>query len=107
MATMYIDIDGYTNFRLYIRSYANTHIDYVMVSHLDKEITTETNNTNTSVVKSHTRGEQSSSNYISNYKLVEFKEIEPGPHRITIVYRKFGSIHQGDDRGYVLIPKNQ
>ena len=107
MATMYIDIDGYTNFRLYIRSYANTYYDYVMVSHLDKEITTETNNTNTSVVKSHTRDAQSSGTDISNYKLVEFTEIEPGPHRITIVYRKFGSTNQGTDRGYVLIPKNQ
>lgn len=26
---------------------------------------------------------------------------------ITIVYRKDSSSHSGDDRGYVLIPKNQ
>jgi hypothetical protein len=34
-AIMYITISGYSDFTLYIRSYAESSYDYVMVSHLD------------------------------------------------------------------------
>jgi hypothetical protein len=106
-ATMYIDISGYNEFSLYIRSYAESNYDYVMVSQLDQNITGSTSYSNTTLVKSHTRGSQSSGTAISNYKLVEFTGIDGGDHRITIVYRKDVSGNTGDDRGYVLIPINQ
>lgn len=100
LATMYIDIDGYETFKLYIRSHAESSYDYVMVGALDKAPTTSSNYANTS-------GVQNSGTAISNYKLVVFSNIDGGPHRITIVYRKDSSAHSGADRGYVIIPKNQ
>ena len=105
---MYIDIVGYKRFKFYIRSDAESDFDYVMVSQLNKTITGTTSYDNTSLVKSHTRGNQNSSTNISAYKLVEFTNIdETQPYRITIVYRKDGSSSSGSDRGYLLIPKIQ
>lgn len=107
-ARMYIDIVGYKRFKFYIRSDAEGIFDYVMVSQLNKTITGTTSYDNTSLVKSHTRGNQNSSTNISGYKLVEFTNIdETRTHRITIVYRKDSSTSSGSDRGYLLIPKNQ
>jgi hypothetical protein len=106
-AIMYIDIDGYTDFDLYIRSYAESTYDYVMVSQLDQTINNNTSYSNTTLIKAHTRGNQKSGTSIDNYIKVSFTGIDGGQHRITIVYRKDSSSHSGDDRGYVLIPKNQ
>ena len=106
-AIMYIDISGMTSFKMYIRSYAESNFDYVMVSQLDQTINNSTSYSNTTLVKAHTRGNQQSGTAISNYTLVEFTGIDGGSHRITVVYRKDGSTHSGNGRGYVLIPKGQ
>jgi hypothetical protein len=103
-ATMTIKIKGYTSFSVYIRSYAESNYDYVMISQLDKTITGSTSYSS-SDVKAHTRGSQQSGTAISNYKLVEYTNIDGGEHTITIVYRKDGSANSGDDRGYVMIKK--
>ena len=103
VAIMYIDIVGYTNFKLYIRSYAESNFDYVMVSQLDKTITGNSSYSNTTLIKAHTRGNQQSGTAIGSYKLVEFDNIDGGSHRITVLYRKDGSSHNNDDRGYLLI----
>ena len=106
-ASMYINIDGYTNFKLYIRSYAESSYDYVMVSQLDKTLTYNSSYSDTTLVKAHTRGNQQSGTALSNYTLVEFTNIDGGAHTIQIIYRKDSSVNNGDDCGYVLIPKNQ
>ena len=106
-ATMYIDINGYTEFSIYVRSNAESNYDYVMVSQLDKTITGSSSYSDTTLVKAHTRGNQQSGTTISNYTKVTYSNISSGTHRITIVYRKDTSQHSGTDRGYVLIPKNQ
>ena len=105
VATMYIDISGYSEFTLYIRSYAESNYDYVMVSQLDQTITGSTSYSNTTLVKAHTRGNQKSGTTISDYTEVKYTNIDGGSHRITILYRKDTSSHSGDDRGYVLIKK--
>lgn len=105
--SMYIDIDGYTNFKLYIRSYAESSYDYVMVSQLDKTLAYNSSYSDTTLVKAHTRGNQKSGTTINDYTLVEFTDIPSGSHRIQIIYRKDSSANSGDDRGYVLIPKEQ
>lgn len=105
--TMYIDIFDYTTFQLYIRSFAESNYDYVMVSQLDQTITGSTSYSNTTLVKAHTRGKSTGTTAISGYTLVEFTGIDTGEHRITVVYRKDSSGNSNDDRGYVLIPKNQ
>lgn len=104
---MYIDIVGYETFKLYIRSYAESNYDYVMVSQLDQTINGSTSYSDTTLVKAYTGGNQQSGTAIGNYTLVEFTGIDSGDHRITIVYRKDSSTASGDDRGYVLIPKVQ
>ena len=104
-AIMKITIEGYSDFKFYIRSYAESNYDYVMVSQLDQTIDNNTSYSNTTLVKAHTRGNQQSGTALSNYTLVEFTNIDGGKHVITIVYRKDGSAHSGNDRGYVLIPK--
>jgi hypothetical protein len=104
---MYIDIIGYETFKFYVRSYAEGNYDYVMVSQLDQTITGSTSDTNTTLVKASTKGKQNGNTTISGYTLVEFTGIDDGEHRITVVYRKDNSGDNSDDRGYVLIPKEQ
>ena len=96
-AWMYIDIEGYDTFTIYVRSYAESNYDYVTVYNLDS----------TSSAKVTTNGNQQSGTSISNYTPVTFSNIGGGSHRIAIEYRKDGSQHSGADRGYVIIPKNQ
>ena len=103
-AIMYITIKDCSSFTLYIRSYAESNYDYVMVSQLDKTITGGTSYSSTTLVKAHTRGNQQSGTSLSSYTPVEFTDISSGEHTITVVYRKDSSTHNGDDRGYVLIP---
>ena len=106
VSIMYIDISGLNEFTLYIRSYAESTYDYVMVSQLDKTITSGSSTTVTTSVKAHTKGNQKSGTTISDYTEVKYTNIDGGSHRITILYRKDGSFDSGDDRGYVLISKN-
>lgn len=105
VSIMYITIKDCSSFKMYIRSYAESSYDYVMVSQLDQTINGNTSYSNTTLVKAHTRGNQQSGTALSSYMLVEFTGITSGEHTITVVYRKDGSSHSGDDRGYVLIPK--
>jgi hypothetical protein len=103
-AIMYIDIVGYETFQLYIRSNGESCCDYVVVSNLDCALSNGT--TSGTNVKMTTQSNSQSGTAISNYKLVEFTGIDGGEHRITVMYRKDGSVNNGTDQGYVLIPKN-
>ena len=104
-ALMYIDIFGYSSFKFYVRSYAESNYDYLVVSNLDSTLTSGT--TSGPAVKMTTKGNQNSGTSIDSYQLVEFTGIDGGEHRITVMYRKDVSDYSGDDRGYVLITKNQ
>jgi hypothetical protein len=95
-ATMYIDIEGYETFEVYIRSNGESSYDYVRISALDSTID-----------KTNTQSRPSSTTSISGYTKVTYTGIDRGAHRITVTYRKDGSVDSNDDRGYVLIPKNQ
>ena len=96
-AWMYIDITGYTEFSIYVRSNAEGTYDYVTVYNLDS----------TSSSKMNTSGKQNSGTTIGSYTKVTFTGIDGGSHRIAIKYSKDSSQNSGSDRGYVLIPKNQ
>ena len=96
-AWMYININGYDTFTIYVRSYAESSYDYVTVYNLDS----------TSSSKYTTQGKQNGGTSISSYSAVTFSNIGGGSHRIAIKYSKDGSVNEGNDRGYVLIPKNQ
>ena len=101
---MYIRISGYSTFNVYIRSYAESSYDYVVAMNLDVDVTSNPSS-GTSNVKAHTSGKQNSGTAIGNYTKVEYTDIPDGEHFICIVYRKDGSVNDGDDRGYVLIDK--
>ena len=96
VATMYIDIDGYSEFSIYVRSDAESSYDYVTVSELDS-----------TSQKVSTSGKQNSGTALSNYTKVTYTGIDGGSHRIIVTYRKDGSVNEGTDRGYLIIPKNQ
>ena len=91
VSTMYITIKDCSSFKMYIRSYAESTHDYVMVSQLDKTINGNTTYNDTTLVKAHTNGNQQSGTAMSSYTLVEFTGISSGEHTITVVYRKDGS----------------
>lgn len=101
---MTITINGFTEFTCYIRSYAESNYDYVMIGQLDQAITGSSSYSNTTLVKAHTRGNQQSGTALSNYTAVTYSGIDGGEHTITVVYRKDSSVNNNDDRGYLLIP---
>ena len=101
-AKMYIRISGYTQFTIYIRSYAESSYDYVVAMNLDVDVTSNPSS-GTSGVKAHTSGKQNSSQAIGGYTKVEYTNIDGGEHFICVVYRKDSSVNSGNDRGYVLI----
>lgn len=105
-AIMTITINNLDTFTLYIRSYAETYYDYVIVSQLDKTIDGNTSYLYNEVVKAHTRTTQNSGTDFYSYTPVSFENIGGGEHTITIVYRKDSSGNSYDDRGYILIDKN-
>lgn len=103
---MYVRISGYDTFKLYIRSYAESNYDYTIAFNADVDVTSNPSSSTTGV-KAHTSGNQKSGTAISNYTLVTYTDLDGGDHFICIVYRKDGSAHSGNDRGYLLIPKEQ
>lgn len=105
-ATMTITLNNLDSFTLYIRSYAETYYDYVMVSQLDVEINGNTSYQYTAAVKAHTRTTQNSGTDFYSYTPVTYENIGGGEHVITIVYRKDESGNYYNDRGYILIDKN-
>ena len=105
-ATLTITISGLDTFTLYIRSYAESYYDYVMVSQLDKLIDNSTSYLYNEYVKAHTRGVQKSTTDIYSYTQVVFDNIGGGEHTITVIYRKDESGNSGTDKGYVLISKD-
>ncbi len=105
-AKMYVRISGYDTFKLYIRSYAESSFDYTIAFNADVDVTRNPSS-GTTGVKAHTSGNQKSGTAISNYTLVTYTGLDGGDHFICIVYRKDGSAHSGNDRGYLLIPKEQ
>lgn len=104
---MFINIEGYDEFTIYVRSYGESNWDYVMVAKLDEEITSEATRYNDSIVYAHTRGQSNGGTAISSYTKVTFNNIGGGSHRICLVYGKDGSSSTSMDRGFLLIQKRQ
>ncbi len=112
ISTMSVTIVGYTEFTIYIRSYAESYYDYVVVRKVgDSALTGYWNYNNaTNNAKDHTSNRQSSGTAINNYRAVTFTTADgltddDTPHTFYIQYGKDSYTDTGDDRGYVLIPK--
>lgn len=86
-----LTIDGYTNVKLYIRSFAEGNYDYTEAFAID-----------TTAVRGNglykTSGKQSATDYVEC-----IYELDGGTHTIEIMYSKDGSGNNSDDRGYFYI----
>ena len=90
---MYIDIVGYSDFTIYVRNDAEDEYDYTTIW-LDSES-----------VK--TVAYRNSDTSLSSYTKITFNDIDKGPHKISIRFKKDDEVDVGADCSYVLIPKNQ
>lgn len=111
MDCMSIKIEGYTKFTVYIRSYAEPSFDYVTISKLDTPYTGSSSQGIgqylETYVYAHTRGNQQSGTDVNSYTKVEYDNIDGGEHTIYVYYTKDSVGNNNDDRGYILIPKDQ
>lgn len=103
---MYIRIDGYDTFTIYIRSYAESSFDYTIAFNPDVDVTSLPAY-NTTGVKAHTRGNQKAGQTLADYTAVTYTGLGGTSHFICVAYRKDSSANNGNDRGYLLIPKQQ
>ena len=101
-AVMKLECIGYTDLTIYIRSYAEGKFDYTMASNANAS--TYPTVYSSSDTKAHTSGKQNSGTTLSSYTAVNYTGLS-GNDTIYIVFRKDSSDASGDDRGYVLIPK--
>ena len=101
-AVMKLECVGYTELTIYIRSYAESNYDYTIAS--TANASTYPTNYNSSDTKAHTRGNQKSGTTLSDYTAVNYAGLTNNSI-IYITFTKDDSSASGDDRGYVLIPK--
>ena len=101
-AVMKLECIGYADLTLYIRSNAESDYDYTIASIANAS--TYPTDSSSSGVKAHTKGNQNSGTSLSAYTEVKYTGLSDFD-TIYIVFRKDRSGADGDDRGYVLIPK--
>ena len=101
-AVMKLECVGYTDLILYIRSYAESSYDYTIASNANASAYPTAYKDST--VKAHTRGIQKPGTSLGDYTKVEYTGLKDNDI-IYIVFRKDSIGANGDDRGYVLIPK--
>ena len=101
-AVMKLECVGYKELTIYIRSYAESNYDYTIASNANAS--TYPTSYDSSDTKAHTSGNQNSGTSFSAYTAVTYTELS-GNDIIYIVFTKDSSSAEGDDRGYVLIPK--
>lgn len=94
VATCIITITGYTSFTIYIRSNGESSYDYTIAYNLD----------GSTAEKANTKNNQNSGTSIGSYTAVNYTGIDGGTHTIRVAYKKDGSVNNGTDRGYLLIP---
>lgn len=108
-AAMFITINGYESFTFKVRNYSESFFDYVVVNNLDDTtvpswLPSVGSGTASSGKVYYTNRDKSSN---TTWYDVTFNGLDSGEHIITVTYGKDGSANDGDDRGYVAIPKKQ
>ena len=110
-ATMFITINGYASFTFKVRNYSKSEgdYDYVVVNNLDDTAIPSwqpsVGSGNASSGKVYYTNKSKSSN--TTWYDVTFNDLDGGEHIITVTYGKDSVMNDGDDRGYVAIPKKQ
>lgn len=95
--------DEISSIKIGIRSYAETNYDYTIITTLNSTIIPTS--TDSSYVNASTRGNQQSGHAESDYTFVTYSGVPRNGH-IYVIYRKDNNLNVGDDRGYILLPKN-
>ena len=93
-STCTINVMGYSSVTVYARSYAESSYDYLEVGPLDGTVA---RNASSNVLS--TKGNQSSTTYLSHTFTIEDKE----QHTFQVLYSKDSSGDNNDDRGYFYI----
>lgn len=96
-ASMSIEISGYTEFTIKVRTYGEKNYDYLTVGKLD-QIPTRSNSTSGT---NYWTGFGKSS--ATTWYDVTFSNIDGGAHTINLLYAKDGSTNTYDDRAYMQI----
>lgn len=110
-ATMFITIDGYASFTFKVRncSASEGDYDYVVVNNIDDTTVPSwqpsVGSGTASSGKVYYTNKSKSSN--TTWYDVTFNDLDRGEHIITVTYGKDSIGNDGDDRGYVAIPKKQ
>lgn len=100
-----VTFSGYSTFRCYIRSYAESNYDYTVVSVLNASSYPTASDSATAYPNANTKGNQQSGTALSNYTEVVFSGLTPSQtYFFYVVYRKDISQDSGNDEGYLLLP---
>lgn len=110
-ATMFITINGYASFTFKVRNYSASEgdYDYVVVNNIDDtavpswQPSVGSGTASSGKVYYTNKGNSSNTTWYD----VTFNDLDGGEHIITVTYGKDSMINDGDDRGYVAIPKKQ
>lgn len=95
---MKITIFGYTEFTVKVANSGEAKYDYVVVGTIDTAPTT-------SAYKAKIDMGTAAVSQIAQFTDVTFSDLDGGQHVIYISYIKDGSNNSGQDRGFVIIPK--
>lgn len=110
MAKMYIDVIGYTHFRIYIASNSEGGYDYAvaMKPDVDQEYPPDASwgYLPDDVMASTSDYTYADKTNIGDYIPVDY-ELDGGSHRICVLYRKDSSVDDGEDCGFLIIPRSQ
>ena len=110
MAKMYIDVIGFTSFKVLIGSSSEEYYDYVVAMNPDVDpvsVPEFTDYGNSDGVKDANKyNTYTNPSDPSSYTEIVY-QLDGGRHRLCIVFRKDYSVNGGNDCGYVLIPKEQ
>ena len=102
-AVMKLECTGYTNLTIYIRTYSESYNDYTIASKANAS--TYPTSYSSPYVEISTDEQSNPGTTLSDYTAVNYTKLS-GNDIIYIVYTKNnGSYAEGDDRGYLLIPK--
>ncbi len=95
LSRMTVTIRGYDEFRVMIRSYAESGFDYAEIGALDA--VNISRNSSTNVYKTNTQS-------ASVYEEYTFTNIDGETHTFEVIFSKDGSSNDNDDRAYVYFP---
>ena len=95
------------NLPIYINNHSEVGYDYTVAGKLDTDLPTKYSALNYSVGQGSSKGRTADlATSLSSWTAVTYTITDTEPHYIDVAYRKDGSNHRGNDRGYLLVPSS-